>query len=171
MYGFAKLSLLGLLLSAYATPAQAQVEVSCSGTALQTWTPGIQLFPRDVIYTFSATYDQCETSNPSITAAAIALSAPLSYGCSPRLEPAQASITWNDGSTSTFEFQPVNVSAGGVTQTFTNVGKVKSGRFQGSEVTFVNVFVNTNPLACLSPEGLTRLAGSSTLLFTRLVPH
>ncbi|NOK16376.1 hypothetical protein [Corallococcus carmarthensis] len=170
MHCFAKLAVFGaVLLSLYATPSQAQADVQCSGTVNQTWKPGLQLLPRMVAYTNTSHYDQCNTSVPTLTSGSIHVSASFNNSCLANVGPSQATLQWNDGSASTFTFQGVGVNVVGNAQVFVSLGQVQSGRFAGDQVVLINSFLSTAFAACATPQGLTSLAGSTTLTFTRLL--
>ncbi|RKH20256.1 hypothetical protein D7Y13_27320 [Corallococcus praedator] len=156
------------LLLLHAAPAQAQVDVQCTGTLHQTWTPGLKALPRVVAYTNSSDYDACTTSVAAITSGTLDVRASFNNSCVANLGPSQATIAWSDGSSSTFTFQGVGANVVGNLQVFTAVGRVTHGRFQGDQVLLVNRVINTDLLACLWPQGLTSLTGSTTLTFTRL---
>ncbi|RYZ42139.1 MAG: hypothetical protein EOO71_09275 [Myxococcaceae bacterium] len=156
------------LLLLHAAPAQALVDVQCDGAIEQTWTPGLKAISRVVTHTNASDYTHCTTSVSAITSGTLEVSASFNNSCVANLGPSQATIAWSDGSTSTFTFQGVGASVVGNIQVFTAEGKVTHGRFQGDQVLLVHRFLNTDLLACLWPQGLTRLAGSTSLTFTRL---
>ncbi|RKG94056.1 hypothetical protein [Corallococcus terminator] len=156
------------LLLLHAAPAQALVDVQCDGDIEQTWAPGLKVLPRVVTYTNASDYNHCTTSVSAITSGTLDVTASSHNSCAANIGPSQATIAWSDGSSSTFTFQGVSANVVGNIQVFTSVGKVTHGRFQGDQVLLVNRSLNTDLLACLWPQGLTRLAGSTSLTFTRL---
>jgi hypothetical protein len=171
MHGFVRLTAAaGIALSLlHAAPANALVDMQCSGTVNQTWTPGLQLLTsRAVNYTNVSRYDQCLPNAYGIQSGEINVSACFVNSCLLNVGPSEATIQWSDGNASTFTFQGVGASTTGNAQVFTSLGTVTSGLFQGDQVVLVNAFVSTGLLPCLSFQGLTSLAGTTTLTFTRL---
>ncbi|NVJ22743.1 MULTISPECIES: hypothetical protein [Myxococcus] len=163
----ALLSALALL----AAPAWAQVgstELTCAGGAYQTWDPGLRLSNRHVIASNYTSYDTCTSSDALVTSGVLVATTELSTSCAGNLGPTEATVTWDDGSVSTFTLQGSGVDVINGARVHVSVGLVTGGRFQGDAVTLTQAMTPVDLLSCLYPSGLTSLSGPSTLRLTRL---
>ncbi|WP_163861046.1 hypothetical protein [Myxococcus eversor] len=84
---------------------------------------------------------------------------------------AEATITWNTGETSWFDYTQASINVGGLTTVVAYVGTVLHGKFYGSTVTWTITYTSALlNLACLiNPEGLSVLQGVSQLTVTRVL--
>jgi hypothetical protein len=144
--------------------------ITCTGTEVLTYNPGLQLFPRKVTLTVTAHFGPCVSTNPAIasgTAGTPPGGVPATLSCLALLSPGsgQASIKWNNGSTSQYTFSHSSQTVGGQLIT-TTTGTVIAGEFVGRSVLIVFVSPAPNFLDCLSFGGLTQRTGVVTLTIT-----
>ncbi len=76
-------------------------------------------------------------------------------------------ITWSDGETSNIQGVITVTSAGG-TVIVVAEGTIATGRFTGANAVITWTWPAPNPIACLSAQGVTQLAGVTTLQITSL---
>ncbi|NTX03593.1 hypothetical protein HUA74_16315 [Myxococcus sp. CA051A] len=163
-------ALLGALLL-QATPASAQVgttDLTCSGGAYQTWEPGLRLSNRRVTATNYTSYDTCTSNDTLVTSGVLVATTELSTSCGGNLGPSETTVTWDDGSVSTFALKGAGVDVINGARVFVSVGLVTGGRFQGDAVMMTQAMSPLDLTPCLYPSGLTALSGPSTLRLTRL---
>jgi hypothetical protein len=175
-----KLPLLSLLLLAGLNVAQPVVsarssaanliDINCSGAVDQTWTPGLKLLPQLVTYSNTTKYTSCTSSDPDITAGGVSFTGTFTNSCLANLgATGEFTIEWSDGATSTLNLQGAGINVVGNAQIFTAAGTVTSGRFTGDQAIMVNTYVVTQLAACLTPNGLTQLSGSTSLVLTNVL--
>jgi hypothetical protein len=169
-----RMSMIGLILAYtidWTRSAQADlIDINCSGTVNQTWTPGLKLLPRMVSYNNTTQYTSCTSSDPDITAGSISFSGAFMNSCLANIGPTgEFTIEWSDGTTSTLELQGAGINVVGNVQIFTATGTVTSGRFVGDQAVMINTHVVTQLAACLTPAGLTQLSGSTSLVLTDIL--
>ena len=141
--------------------------IICTGTEVLTYNPGVRLFPRTVTLTVAANFGPCVSTNPAIASGSAGtppggVSAKLS--CLNLLDSGsgQATIRWNNGTTSRYAFTRSSQTVGGQLIS-TTTGAVIAGEFLGRSVLVVSVSPAPNFLECLSPAGLTQRTGAVTL--------
>jgi hypothetical protein len=175
-----KLPLLSLLLLAglsvarpvvsASSSATGLIDVNCSGTVNQTWTPGLKLLPQSVNYSNTTEYTSCTSSDPDITAGSISFTGTFTDSCLANIAPTgEFTVEWSDGTNSTLNLQGAGINVVGNVQTFTAIGTVTSGRFAGDQAVMVSTYLVTQLAGCLTPEGLTQLSGSTSLLLTDIL--
>lgn len=160
-------SLLLLCLALHAAPAWAQLgltDVTCKGAVKQTWTPGLKVFPQNITYTNLTNYNVCTSTDPTIVSGVIDVNATYFNSCLANAETVETTVRWNDGTSSTLSILGIGANVVGNVQIFTSLGSVVAGRFEGDSVVLTNTFVTLDLLGCLASGGLTKLAGTSTLL-------
>lgn len=146
------------------------IDVSCTGTVDQTWSPGLKLLPRLVSYGNTTDYDSCSSSDPNIASGGFTISSQYTNSCLVNTgATGPFTVDWNDGSSSTLELTGVGVNAVGNVQVFTAIGSVTSGKFAGDQAVLINSFLSTDFAACATTAGLTALSGSSSLVLTHLL--
>jgi hypothetical protein len=147
--------------------AASLIDVNCSGTVNQTWTPGLKILPRSVTYSNTTEFTSCTSSDPDITAGGISFSGTFTNSCLANLgATGEFTVEWSDGTNSTLNLQGAGVNVVGNVQVFTAVGTVTSGKFTGDQAVMVSAYLVTQLAACLTPEGLTQLSGSTSLILT-----
>lgn len=154
-----------------APPAWAQVgttELTCAGGAYQTWNPGLKLTNRHVIASNYTSYDTCTSSDSLVTSGVLVATTELSTSCTGGIGPTEATVTWDDGSVSTFTLQGAGVDVINGARVHVSVGLVTGGRFEGDAVVLTQAMTPVDLMPCLYPSGLTALSGPSTLRLTRL---
>ncbi|MFJ4842058.1 hypothetical protein [Streptomyces sp. NPDC088746] len=154
----------------WAGTASAAPPITCVGQQLTTYSPGLkQLVPQTVTYASNGAYGSCPV-NDGVTSVSYSEGSTVPGAtCITFPSTATATLVWHlvNGSTqqSTVRVTGIDISAAGLTQVYTSVGTVQSGRYAGH---LVNVTVAIIPdltdlTPCLSPAGLTELDGVSTL--------
>ncbi|MFY1825441.1 hypothetical protein ACN47A_05955 [Myxococcus fulvus] len=154
----------------FTPPARAQVgmtDLTCTGAAYQAWDPGLRLSNRDVIYSNETTYERCTSSDPLVTSGRLVALARHTTSCASNLGPIQATVTWDDGSVSTFSIQGAGIHNVDGTRAHVSVGMVTEGRFQGDAVVMTHALSAMDLAPCLY-SGLNSLSGPTTLRLTRL---
>lgn len=151
---------------AWAAPAKAQaIDINCSGTVQQTWSPGLKLLPQLVDYSNTTEYTTCTSTDPDITEGAIFVTAEYTDSCLANVgTTGEFTVEWSDGTSSTMALEAVGINVVGTVQIFTAIGTVSAGRFLGDQAVMVNTYVVTQLAACLTPQGLTELSGSTSLV-------
>ncbi|MCP3062489.1 hypothetical protein LXT21_27225 [Myxococcus sp. K38C18041901] len=165
-----RLSPLLFALTLLAGPAGAQmgmIDLVCTGTARQAWDPGLRLSNRDVSYSNESSYGECLSREPLVNAGQLTAQSELTTSCVSNLGPTRASVTWNDGSSSTFSVQGAGIHVVEGTRAFVSIGMVTEGRFQGDAVVMTYALSPMDLAPCLY-SGLNALSGPTTLRLTRL---
>jgi hypothetical protein len=159
-----------LCVAGLAPAAHAAVSVTCVGTSNITFSPGLTLFIQPVQYNLADTYT-CTSTDPAITSASGVAGRVLPLSC---LSPASlfnstngVTITWNNGQTSNAQGTFSVTSAGG-TNIVVFQSTISTGLFTGANAVFTWVWPALNPAACLSPQGVSQLAGATTVQITSL---
>ncbi|MFF8096938.1 hypothetical protein [Streptomyces sp. NPDC016675] len=154
----------------WAGTVSAAPPITCVGQQLTTYSPGLkQLVPQTVTYASNGSYGSCPV-NDGVTSVTYSEGSTIPNAtCLAFPSTATAKLVWRlvDGSTqqSTVQVTGVDISAAGLTQVYTSVGTVQSGRYAGHLVNVTVAIVPdlTNLTPCLTPAGLTQLDGASTL--------
>jgi len=154
----------------WAGTASAAPPITCVGQQLTTYSPGLkQLVPQTVTYTSTGSYGSCPV-NDGVTAVTYSEGSTVPDAtCIAFPSTATATLVWHlvNGSTqqSTVQVTGIDISAAGLTQVYTSVGTVQSGRYAGHLVNVTVAIIPdlTNLTPCLTSAGLTQLDGVSTL--------
>lgn len=141
--------------------------ITCKGTEVLTYSPGVTLFPRMVTLTATANFGPCVSTNPAIASGSAGTppgGVPATLSCLNLLDSSsgQATIRWNNGTTSRYAFNRSSQTVGGQLIA-TATGAVTAGEFLGRSVLIVSVSPAPNFLDCLSPGGMTQRTGVVTL--------
>lgn len=154
----------------WAGAASAAPPVTCVGQQLTTYSPGLkQLVPQTVTYTSAGSYGSCPV-NDGVTSVTYSEGSTVPNAtCVTFPSTATATLTWHlaGGGTqqSTVQVTGIDIGAAGLTQVYTSVGTVLSGRYAGHLVNVTVAIIPdlTNLTPCLTAAGLTQLDGVSTL--------
>jgi hypothetical protein len=161
-----------LVLSAagLAPAAQAATSTTCVGTSTITFSPGLTLFTRAVAYNVTDLHN-CTSTDPTVTSASSSRGTVLPLSCLNLASVFNSAniytITWSNGQTSTADGTFTLTSVGG-TIIVAAEGTITSGLFTGATAVLTYTWPAPNPLACLSPQGVTQLTGVTTLQITSL---
>jgi hypothetical protein len=68
-------------------------------------------------------------------------------------------VNWSDGQTSTWTYSTEVTTSPGGEEVFVADGTIVAGEFQGAQASLTVVDVTPNPLACLTPGGVTHGGG------------
>jgi|GEM_PF-6186330 len=153
------------------------VSVICElGTSTRTFSPAATMNPRNINVSTSSAFSNCLTVlgqvvlNGSVTTGpnlqtGLTCSNPLTTGNG------EATITWNTGETSRFDYTSVDVSVAGLTTVVTYAGTVLHGKYYGATATWSIVYTTALlNLACLTnPGGVSSLGGIANLTITRVL--
>ncbi len=163
-------ALLALSAAGLAPAAQAAVNVTCVGTSNASLSPGLTFFTQAVAATLDNNYN-CTSSDPTITSSSSLHMRTLPLSC---LNPANLfnstngyTITWSNGQTSKTEGIFTVTSVGGTIILVFNA-TVTAGQFTGATAVITWTWPAPNPVACLSAQGLTSIAGVGTIQITSL---
>ncbi len=132
-----------------------------------TYSPGLKLFPRTVTLNVTANFDTCVSTNPAIASGSAGTppgGVPAKLSCLNLASPGsgQATIRWNNGTTTRYAFTHSSHTVAGQLIS-TTTGAVIAGEFLGRSVLIVFASPAPNFLDCLSPGGLTQRTGVVTL--------
>lgn len=148
-----------------ALPAAASTPtVLCYGEESITYNPGLTFTPANVQYSGTDTFTSCISVPPTgITSASTTFGGTATFSCSGFLSPLEDTITqivnWSNGQTSTWTFTTsVNTSPDGQ-EVFVADGTIVAGEFEGEQASDTVVDMSLNPLACLTPGGVTNEGG------------
>lgn len=150
------------------TANAATVDVTCVGTEVATYEPGLRLAAQPVAVTVNGILSPCTSSLPGITSGTYLQNFPATLSCLTLLDGLSATrvFRWSDGTSSTFTYNRIINNVGGQT-TVTFLGAITAGTFQGATAVQQVVFVTPNVLQCLAAPGLTVLGpGPSVLTIT-----
>ncbi|RZU49458.1 hypothetical protein EV385_1208 [Krasilnikovia cinnamomea] len=151
-----------------ASPASAvQQDVTCVGTATETFTPGLTYTPQTITYTTNLIYSPCTSSDATLTSAVSGSTSTVpnsSCNMLPFAGSGSFVLTWNNGNTSTFTFNAVSTIVAGQV-VLTRTGTITAGQFQGDTAIRVVTYPTVNPLDCLT-TGVTSQFGAVTLSIT-----
>jgi hypothetical protein len=141
--------------------------ITCRGTEVLTYSPGLKMFTRTVTLNATANFGPCVSTNPAIasgTAGTPPGGVPANLSCLNLLDSSsgQATVKWNNGTTSRYFFNRITQTVGGQLIA-TASGAVTAGEFLGRSVLIVSVSPAPNFLDCLSPGGMTQRTGVVTL--------
>lgn len=150
--------------AAFPVPAQAAVTlVTCAGQSTQTYDPPLTLSTQMTDIDANVTYSGC-LGGP-VTAGAAAVTTTAQAGCVlSGSSTVTQQVTWNSGATSTTVGDTIATRTLGQTIVVTR-GTVTAGLFAGAQFVQTVVFVNPDPLACLT-TGVSTVSGPLTITFT-----
>jgi hypothetical protein len=151
-----------------AVPAAHAVDiVTCTGTGVLTLSPGVTLTPRPTALHADASFAPCVASDPLVTTATSSVTATGTLSCLTGSTTGTQRITWSDGSQSVVTFTGlVGVHPGGE-KVAVLTGTVTGGdAFVGGTMAETLVFVTTQSLQCLTPEGIQSGGGPMTITIT-----
>ncbi|NOK19981.1 hypothetical protein [Corallococcus carmarthensis] len=158
-----------LLLGAFlllGTSARAESTlITCPlGTEATHYSPGITNTPQQVTVTADAVLGPCVSLTPGIVSAKVHTTVKAPLSCSLNLGvPSQLDITWSDGTKSVASGQTlVNVKATGQL-VLVLTGNITGGRFKGAAIERTLTLLQTDLLACSTPQGVTDVAGEAML--------
>lgn len=159
-------------LVAVATPASADdpgpTLVECPGTIALSYSPGITSTPRTTSYVGQATLGPCvSTLGPDFASGQLEASGGGELSClTGGNSTGDASIAWAGGQESEFTFTgEVGLRPLGVTVLILT-GTMTDGAFEGADLVVVLPMLATDLLNCLTPTGLTSLAGPISVTIT-----
>ncbi|MBZ4398710.1 MULTISPECIES: hypothetical protein [unclassified Myxococcus] len=165
-----------LVAPAGAVLAAEPVSVICElGTSTRTFSPAATMTPRDIDVTTSSAFSNCLTVlgqvvlNGNVTTGpyertGLTCSNPLATGAG------EATITWNTGEFSRFDYTSVDVSVAGLTTVVTYAGTVLHGKYYGATATWTIAYTTALlNLACMNPAGVSSLGGVAQLTITRVL--
>ncbi|MFY1832054.1 hypothetical protein ACN47A_39505 [Myxococcus fulvus] len=146
------------------------------GTSTRTFSPAATTTPQDIDVTTSSEFSNCLTvlGQPTLKGnvttgpyerTGLTCSNPLATGSG------EATITWNTGEFSKFDYTSVDVNVAGAATVVTYAGTVLHGKYYGSTatwtITYTTALLN---LACtLNPAGVSSLGGIAQLTITRVL--
>ncbi|NTX01184.1 hypothetical protein [Myxococcus sp. CA040A] len=152
------------------------VSVICElGTSTRTFSPAATMNPQNINVSTASAFSNCLTVlgqvvlNGSVSTGpnlqtGLTCSSPLTTGAG------EATITWNTGETSRFDYTSVEVGVVGLTTVVTYAGTVLHGKYYGSTATWSIVYTTALlNLACLNPAGVSSLGGIAQLTITRVL--
>lgn len=149
-----------------ADPVQAaSVDVSCTGSEVVSYQPGLTLAAKNVHTSVSGLLSPCVSTDPDLTSGAYAQTFDAALSCTTVLADLAATrtIRWNNGQSSTFTYhRAINNAAGQSTVTFT--GSITAGRFHGATAVEQAIFVTPNVTNCLTSSGLSALGPGPVVL-------
>jgi hypothetical protein len=152
-----------------AHPAGAVVlDVTCPvGSNISTYTPGLTFTAKPTHFTATGQVSGCiSLTQPLLTGANLAASGDGTASCTSGSFSNTTVYNWNTGQKSTVVGTgSINLKPDGET-VFALVGKVTSGLFTGETVVQTKILLSTDLTACLTPGGLTSVAGPITLTVT-----
>jgi hypothetical protein len=152
-----------------APASAAALNVTCAGTEVVTFQPGVLLTPQTVDVTVTGILAPCTSSDPGITAGNYVQQVKVTESCATLFAGLASTrvFHWSNGQSSTFSYNAaINNVGGQVIVTFT--GDITKGEFSGATAVQQVVFVTPNTLQCLAPPGLTEIGpGPTTLSITR----
>ncbi|WP_327072264.1 hypothetical protein OG196_01620 [Kitasatospora purpeofusca] len=155
--------------TAFAAP-DSLVSVVCTGSDTTNYSPGLRTTSQTV-----STYGTDEGHGctglgriSGLTSFSASFTGQYTASC---LSPIQSgsgteTLTWNDGSTSTWQWSSsvATNSAGQLVGTYN--GPITSGAYAGTNLNNTDVEPNTNVAACTAAPGLTQTTGTATWTFT-----
>jgi hypothetical protein len=112
-------------------------------------TPGLAVAKRSFSYTFSGTFSNCHGSDATIKSGSVTASGSGTGGCTQSATSGHASITWNNGRTSSLNFKTTGAAAALLVQ-----GTISSGEFAGKAAKALLAFQAT-PTQCNTAAGVT----------------
>jgi hypothetical protein len=143
------------------------VALTCVGAEATKFTPGLTLNTRQT-FVDALGVAGCTGVPLGILSAIISTQGQGPQSCLAGNAPVEIDIQWSDDTTShargTFA---VNLKPLGETVIILTA-KIESGRFCGATVVRTLTLLNTNFLGCLTPQGVTNVAGPVTLTVTGL---
>ncbi|MER8047719.1 hypothetical protein [Streptomyces sp. NPDC094032] len=177
-------ALAGLMLITAAAPVAATTSASTSsqaaavtvdalcptGATTVNYSPGATLTPRQTNLSFSGSAAPCtSTTDPNISAiSSFSGTGQGELGCTTGSFDATGTIIWNTGAMSQVTFSSqVDLRPDGI-PVIVATGPVTSGKFSGSTVALTVELLPANPLACLTPTGVTQTHGPSTITISHL---
>jgi len=165
-----------LVLPVSAALAVEPVSVICElGTSTRVFSPAATTTPQDINVTTSSAFSNCLTVagqvvlNGSVTTGPILQQGltcwnPLTMGGG------EATVTWNTGETSRFDYTAVEVSVVGLTTVVTYTGTVLHGKYYGATATWSIVYTTALlTLGCQVTGSVPSLGGIAQLTITRVL--
>jgi hypothetical protein len=148
--------------------ARAAATTTCQGTSVITYEPGLTETPRAVHYQESDLFSVCASSDPTLRYGIATATADVIGTCTGLpivLRDPGYTIAWNNGASSVVDLIFTDAIVAG-TEQVTGTGTVTSGEFAGGNATLVWIYPVLNPVACLTPTGVTSQTGSLTAQIT-----
>lgn len=143
--------------------------VTCTGSALQIYSPGLTLTTRATQVTSTQDYSPCvdaevgSTRDPVTSAAgSVTFTSDISCLVAPPVLNLQLTVNWNGGRTSTADVLAVVTRTTGTTIA-TDTGTIVSGLFAGKTLSVTVVYPTLDIDACLLGSGVTSITGIATL--------
>ncbi|MFJ9130297.1 hypothetical protein ACIRJS_40065 [Streptomyces sp. NPDC102340] len=138
--------------------------MTCTGTGLQTYSPGITLTTRETVVTNTSDLTSCAggpVSSGHHRFGPFTTTASCLY--TPPAGPDAFDLTWNDQTTSHYVGTYTVLTTGGQL-IVTSTGTITSGRFAGKALQEVVTYTAPNLLQCATPEGVTSVSGPITIV-------
>ncbi|GHF98143.1 hypothetical protein [Streptomyces hydrogenans] len=137
--------------------------MTCVGTGLQTYDPGITLTTRETVVVNTSDLTSC-TGGPVTSGhhrfGPFSTTASCLY--TPPTGPDAFDLTWNDSTTSHYEGTYTVLTTGGQL-VVTSTGTITSGRFAGKALQEVVAYTAPDLLQCATQEGVTSVSGPITI--------
>lgn len=150
--------------SSLSSASASVVDVNCPlGTQVGSYSPGMTLLPRQIDFTATGTLGGCVSpSHPEITGATFTALVSGTFSCLSGSTTNTSTYHWNTGHSSVVQggFE-INLKPGGTT-VLVLTGTVVQGLFKGATVVQTKVLPATDLTACLTPEGLTSVSGTTS---------
>lgn len=140
--------------------------IACVGSTSVDYTPGLTTVDQDVAVDAITTLFPCLFGPAGVYAGSEHFAGRAEMSCATLTEsrPGSKTITWSDGSTSTYEWAASRADKVGEHTIITRTGLVTAGRFLGRSATDASAFVTDSLLDCTTSTGLVHLQGPATLL-------
>ncbi|WP_145927085.1 hypothetical protein [Jeongeupia sp. USM3] len=157
-----------LLMLGLCASAQAAL-VTCTGSAADSYTPGITQTAQTVQVDTTSTYSQCTSLLPLWNGSAVShANFPFAgASCLSLLGVSTGTmaktINWSDGTSSTWSGGTSTVNAVEGSTVIVRVAPITDGRYLGRSVVETKVYLNTDLNAC-STSGMSSLNGTAELL-------
>ncbi|MCS0635975.1 hypothetical protein NX801_09915 [Streptomyces sp. LP05-1] len=154
--------------TAAARPTAAVLNVICPvGSNISTYTPGLTYTAKPTHFAATGQVSGCVSlGNPTLTGANFTAAGDGIASCIAGSFTNTGVYHWNTGQSSTVVGTgSIDLRPNGET-VFVLVGKVTSGLFNGANVVQTKILLSTDLTACLTPQGLTSIAGPITLTIT-----
>lgn len=149
--------------SASASQARASlIDATCTGSENVSFSPGITNSPRDVTISESLSMSCVLPLFAGVSSSRT--SAVPAVTCSNLLQPSTTSstLTWNNGTTSTFSYTTQIVSESGQS-VLLRIGTITAGRFVGDMAIMQSTGIDLDVLACESDQGNTQTSYQTIL--------
>ncbi|MEV0323037.1 hypothetical protein ACIBKX_32780 [Streptomyces sp. NPDC050658] len=149
--------------TSHASASEEATLVTCLGTETATHDPGLKPQPQMIHARVETTYPTCSDGGTATST----VDGTLEASCLDlRIAQLPEVVNWSDGTSTHIQYDTVAISTTGLVTVVVADGEAVAGKYEGASVNRVVAIADNALLACLSPQGVTSMSGSSNLVLS-----